>query len=190
LPPDWTKAPSHLDVLPKVRLLILGPYRGGGASKLKRIRSSLITKGISNCRLVLDFRSPPEQPEDMTYDLAKSEYWIRRADILLFIFLGNTDNTGVAYELAYANRVLRRASDSIVAYYETNSASTSRLIKQHVIRYSREITEIRFDNDDILIEKSYGQIIPKLDILYHKLSRRRFGEWEKSSFISGSPTLT
>lgn len=177
---DWTIPPQYLYILDSVRVLILGPYYKGRARRLKAIRSSLIDKGVRNCRLVLDFNTPPKVEGEKTYDLRKSEYWINQADLLLFIFLDGKYESGVAMELKHATDT-KREYDTIVAYPEKKAAHISSLIGQYVSRYDPAITQIKSNTRREIVDKTLGVIVSKLETIYTKVSHRAAGEWELST---------
>ena len=176
---DWTAPPQFLTILPLIRLLILGPYRGGGASRLKMVRNGLIDSGISNCRLVLDFSGPPPTPGERAYDLRKSKYWIDQADLLLFVFLGGKYEGGIALELRHALDT-HREYHSAVSYLQANADPVSSLIREQVQVYSEAITQIGFQTYQQLVRKAGGFVASKLEVVYYTAYRRPAGEWENS----------
>ncbi len=179
---NWTSWPGYLAYLKDVRLLVLGSYKNGGYKILSEVTNGLIKAGIANSRLVADFDPEAEkkQFDPETYELSKSEYWIERADLLLFDFIAGLDNGGIAMELAYAieRDMMHRA---IVAYNERDGKTVSSLIKQRVKRYSSLVTEIRYSNETELVDQVKGSVVSKLEMLYERLRFRTPEEWETGS---------
>jgi hypothetical protein len=163
----------------RVRVLILGTYRNGGLEQLKGIRNALVESGISNCRLVSDFYLPPRLDGESNYELRKSIHWISQADLLLFVFIAGRDTGGPTIELKHALED-ERAQDSIVAYCESESVSISSLIKQEVNMWSPAISQKYYQQEDRLVDLTYGNIISKLERVYYEILRRPPGDWEQS----------
>jgi len=101
---DWT-APEYLKAKPKMRILILGSYECSVKTDLRRIKNFLIDKGYNQTRLIEDFTNPVIGPtEEMaTYNKRKSEYWLPKADVAIFIFLEKVNNDGVEYEFKHVD---------------------------------------------------------------------------------------
>ena len=158
----WLRPPEYLDCLPNVRLLVLGPYKNGGARRLKKIRHLLFERNLKNSRLVLDFDTPVKTITERSYDLRKSEYWINQADLILLLFFSTLDSGGVTMELEYCIKT-NRESHCIVAYKESQSSSISGMIKQKVKRYNRTITEIWFQKNSDLRTRFLGTVTGVLE---------------------------
>jgi hypothetical protein len=131
--------------------------------------------------MVCDFSTPPRHENETNgdYNLRKSEYWLDRADVYLFIFLGHTDS-GVMYELTFGLKIPGGASRSIVAYARGKNVTS--LLQGLVNRYRREISEISFDDPDSIGRQVAGYIAEMSSRLYAAgIKYRAIGEWETSS---------
>lgn len=176
----WTTAPEYLSILPKVRLLLLGSYSKSFMQRLESIKSGLIQGGLMNCRITKDFFTPnrmQNEPEQL-YNLRKSEYWVRQADVLFFIFFSGTDNASVALELSETlSQIPGNAWRTILAHEE----NVPSLIAGIGIRFQPEISLIPFSDDEDLQKQAIGNIVRLLDRLYPIILIRPDGEWECSS---------
>ena len=96
------------------KVLILGPYRPIDSKtdekpsicerRLQRLKQFLQQKGFLNTFLVSDFPDESEVPRKaiMVHFLKKSMHYIEHwADILIFVFLKDCDNSGVETELSF-----------------------------------------------------------------------------------------
>jgi hypothetical protein len=113
-----------------VNVLILGPYRSTGTEKkgepdpcltrLEKIRDFLRENGFKQTFLVADFKDENGIPLEVMREhfLTKSQYYIRDwADICIFIFLRDCDNSGVENELVYlVNTVREKTGTSVIIH--------------------------------------------------------------------------
>jgi hypothetical protein len=174
----WTTLPECLSIFPKIRLLELGSYAPSRIGRVKAVRDALIKdENLSNTRLVADFDTPLRNTGegDGEYNLRKSEYWIPKADVLLFVFLGQ--DTGVMYELTFALDKIPGASSRTIIAYDRNEHITS-LLAGLTSRYSREISEVSFEKIENLCEQVAGTIASISSIIYYDVSYRPLGEWD------------
>ncbi|GAJ24080.1 unnamed protein product, partial [marine sediment metagenome] len=138
-----------------------------------------LDRGVHNIRLVKDFNIPtqmPNEPDGLFY-LRKSEYWIDRADILLFIFFSGTDNASVGIELQTTLANPGNAWRSLLAYAE----DTPSLVVGLGTRHQPDLSLIPFSNDLDIIKQGKGNIVRLLGSFYRSLYQRPSGEWETSS---------
>jgi len=167
--------------MPIIRVLILGSYRQQYKSRLESIRDELIERGIHNTRLVSDFMVPTQETGEpnQVYNLRKSEYWIDRADILIFIFFDGTDNASVGVEITTTLINPSNAWRINLAYTE----STSSLVVGLGIRHQPDVSLIHYSDDADIVKQSKGNIIRLLGRFYRSLYQRHIGEWENSSIF-------
>jgi hypothetical protein len=110
--------------------------------------------------------------------LRKSEYWIRHADVLFFIFFSGTDNASIGLELGFAvNPTAGNAWRTILAYQEDAPS----LIVGCGIRFQREMSLIPFSDDNDLRRQAVGNVVMLLNRLYSTVLARPDGEWECAS---------
>jgi len=178
---SWATPPGYLLILPKLRILLLGSYhKKRGLPKLERLKDYLIQNDMNNCRVVKDFVSPPkmdDEPEDR-YNLRKSRYWMRHADILIFVFFPDVDNASVGVELQYAvDKILGVTWRIILAYPQEHPPSLISGLGKEI----EEFSVVEFSNEKELHEQVYGCIINLLHRFYDDVSNRTAGEWEYSS---------
>jgi len=180
---SWATPPEYLSILPKIRVLLLGSFHTKlGLPKLKALKDYLIQNGINNCRITMDFKSPfrmLNEQEDQ-YNLRKSEYWMRHADVLVFVFFPGVDNASVGLELKEAvDNIPGSTWRMILAYYERPPSLISGL--------GRRISELSvadFSDEEELHKQVYGYIIGLLGRLYNIVYSRPPGEWESLSYQS------
>lgn len=73
-------------------IVIFGPYKKGGISKLQKLRDSLRAAGYDNACLVSELDDPAGLPKSLSEDVffyRKSIYWVERCQIALFVFFKN-----------------------------------------------------------------------------------------------------
>jgi len=172
----WRVPPEYLTILPNIRVLILGSYSSPFLSRLESIRDEIIDRGISNAKLVKDFKVPAQQPNErlQAYNLRKSEYWIDRADIMIFVFFDGTDNASVGIELRTTLNNPGNAWRTLLAHTET----TRSLVVGLGIRYQPDLSLIPFSNDEDIVEQAEGNVIRLLERFYSLIYQRQSGEWE------------
>lgn len=177
---NWATPLEYLSILPKIRVLLLGSF--DPKVKLESIRDGLIQNGITNCRTTKDFSLPLKtrgEPQHL-HDLRKSEYWLRRADVFVFVFFKGVDNASVGIELEKnLSQMPGNAWRTILAYEETAPS----LVQGLGIRFSPDISVVPFSNDVELREQVKGNIIRMLERFYSTVLIRPSGEWENSSII-------
>lgn len=176
----WTTPPEFLAIFPRIRVLELGSYASDKIGTIKSIRDILIQKeNLSSTRLVSDFETPLRVTDEGNgaYNLRKSEHWIRRADVRLFVFLG--PDAGVMHELDFALSIPGVPSRSIVAY-DRNEHVTS-LLFGLMDKYSREISEIPFKDIDDLTKQVAGIIAQISAIIYDDVIYRPWSDWEPTT---------
>ena len=179
---SWATPPEYLSILPRIRVLLMGSFHPNFLPRLESIKKGLIQSGIANCRITRDFDFPdrlPDEPED-SYNLRKSEYWIRRADVFIFVFFDGVDNSSVAIELnTTLSTMPGNAWRTILAYQENVPSLVSGL----GIRFQPEISVIAFSSDLELQQQIVGNIIRLLERFYLSVYNRPDGEWEYSSVL-------
>lgn len=70
-------------------IIIFGPYKKGGISKLTDLQNYLRSVGYDNAYLVSELDDPPGLDKSIGDDLffyRKSNYWVEKCQIALFIF--------------------------------------------------------------------------------------------------------
>ena len=176
----WTAPQEYLTILPKIRVLLLGSF--APKVKLESIRDGLKQKGITNCQTTKNFNSPLQtegEPEHL-YNLRKSEYWLRRADVFVFVFFKGVDNASVGIELEKTlSQMPGNAWRTILAYEE----SAPSLVRALGIRFSPDISVVPFSDDVELQKQVCGNIIRMLERFYSSVLIRPIGEWENSSIL-------
>jgi len=176
----WTTPPEYLSILPKVRVLLMGSYAKPFMPKLASIRNGLIKVGLTNSRITKDFQTPLQMPNEpkQHYNLRKSEYWIRHADVFFFVFFNGTDNASVALELS--DTIKQNAGNAwrtILAYQE----GVPSLVLGLGIRFQPEMSLIEYSNGKDLQRQVVGNVVRLLSRLYTTILTRSDGEWECSS---------
>jgi len=178
--PGWL-APEFLRVKPKLRVLILGSYATSSLKRLEMLKAFLLRNGYSQTRLIKDFQRPTRQTKESqsVYNLRKSEYWIPKADVPIFVFLPNVDNTGVGYELKHlCDNCYDMTWRSIVGISRKPAPKISSLIDGLIERWSESIQQVFFTTNKQLQKEVRGSLTNLLERLYfHAISRQK-GEWE------------
>jgi hypothetical protein len=173
----------YLQVKPKIRILILGSYENSALKRLEMLKKFLLTKGYMQTCLVKEFKHPVKhynEPQP-AYNLRKSEYWIPKADIPIFVFFPYVDNTGVGYELKHlCDNHYDMVWRSIVGTSIKPASKISSLICGLILRWSEEIQQVFFNTDNELQEGVRGALTNLLEKLYFHIIDRQVGEWEIS----------
>lgn len=164
--------------MPRIRVLILGSYQS--INRLRGLRDALIEIGVSNTRLVDDFKGPERllTEDNDQYNLRKSQHWIDSSDISVFNFFEGVDNSSPSIEL---NFMIGRdkAHRCIVRVPENRKIGS--LLKGVTRRYSRlisQIIEYSSDTDSSLATRIKGVIVSRVEELYNQVQTRPAGEWE------------
>lgn len=155
---SWV-SPEYLAVKPKLRILILGSYSSDAIIHLEKLKSFLRKNEYSLTCLAKDFDFPKKNPAESSdeHNLRKSEYWIPKSDIPLFVFLPNIDNGGVGYELKHlCDKHSDMAWRSIVCISTSPTLRLSSLFQGLVKRWSRSTQLVYFKNDKRLQTGSRG----------------------------------
>jgi hypothetical protein len=98
--------PQKLNILElkdRFLLTIFGSYDNNALVQLNRLKECLVEKGFVKCRLVSDYRFPTKKrnEDNDQYFRRKSIYWLENSDSCIFVFLHDSNNEGVAYELKH-----------------------------------------------------------------------------------------
>jgi hypothetical protein len=173
-------APRYLQAKPVLRVLILGSYSTRALKTLEMLRDFLLAKGYVQTRLVKEFRFPKRNSGESrsAYNLRKSEYWIPKADVLVFVFCSNADNTGPAYELKHLIDIHCDMTWRCIVGISEPAPSISSLIYGLVDRWSREFQQVFFKTDAVLQEDVKGALTNLLERLYFLTINRQESEWE------------
>lgn len=174
-------SPEYLQVKPKLRVLILGSYSDSALKRLEMLKSFLISKEYLQVCLVKEFNHPSRGSNESqsSYNLRRSEYWIPKADIPIFVFLPKVDNTGVGYELKHlCDCHYDMTWRTIIGICRKPSLRISSLIDGLIQRWSRETQQIFFDTSNQLHEGVRGALTNLLEKLYFPVVNRQSGEWE------------
>lgn len=130
----------------------------------------------------------PEQNDSESaadYALRKSEYWLPRADIPIFIFLPSVDNTGVAYEFQHlVNHHHDMMWRSIVATSRNPRSNISSLLEGLINRWSQPLSQVYFKNQKELCEGVRGTLTGLLGTLFRYVENRGIEEWEMTGFTN------
>jgi hypothetical protein len=173
--------PLYLTAKPRLRVLILGSYAESVCKHLEELRDFLKSNGYVLSYLVKDFGFPEKQPNelDSKYNLRKSEYWIPKSDVPIFVFMPNVDNTGVGYELTYLlNNHIDMAWRSVVGISQSPALNISSLLDGLIQRWSRSVQLVYFEDYRQLQIGSRGALTNLLERLYYSVIRRQSSEWE------------
>jgi hypothetical protein len=158
----------------------MGSYAKSFIQRLELLKNGLLQDGLTNCHMTKDFSTPLKMSNESEklYNLRKSEYWIRQADVLFFIFFSGTDNASVALELSTTlNQNPGNAWRTILAYQE----DVPSLIAGIGMRFQPEMSLIPFSDDLDLQKQATGNVVRLLSRLYPMVLTRPDGEWECSS---------
>lgn len=177
----WVAA-EYLIAKPKMRILILGSYETSAATTLNEIKDFLIAKGYGQTRLIADFTNPVRgtiEPE-ADYNKRKSEYWLPKADVAIFIFLENVNNDGVEYEFKHVDA---HHSDmmwrSIICWSTNPRPNVSSLIEGLFNTWNDTANVVFFGKINKLCEEVFGTITGNLlKKMYYRVFNRENGEWE------------
>ena len=178
---DWSNIDS-LNAKPKIRVLILGSYDTAALPILSSIKDFIIAKGYINTKLVMDFNNPPRQENetDAAYNLKRTEFWLPKADVILFVFLKSDFNSsGVGFELQhisdnYPDMMWR----SIVAWSQTPRPNVTTLVEGLVDRWKKSTNVIFFGNVNRLCDEIFGTLTSILGLLKNSVKNRGYEEWE------------
>ena len=176
---SWTIPAEYSGILPKIRVLLLGPYRGKFLKRMANLRTYFITEyNMGNCRIVADFNTPQKRNDETNgqYNLRKSLYWISHADILFYIYFDGADNAGVQRELGETFILLPDCAWRVILAYHPN---VSTLVEEYHDTM-REISIVPFSNIGELKRNGFGPIENLLRRFYYRVDRRLDGEWENS----------
>lgn len=171
----------YLTVKPKLHILILGSYDPLAIKHLETLKAFLRQNGYLMTCLVQDFNFPKKQPNesDPDYNLRKSEYWIPRSDVPIFVFLPEVDNGGVGYELKHlCDKYFDMAWRSIVGISTAPKLKISSLLKGLINRWSKSFQIVYFRKDETLQKGCRGALTNLLERLFYSAIDRRSGEWE------------
>ena len=157
----------------------MGSYSNCALKTLEMLRAYLLAKGYAQTRLVKEFGFPKKNSGESrsAYNLRKSEYWIPKADALVFVFCSNADNTGPAYELKHLCDIHYDMAWRCIAGISWTAAISS-LIYGLVDRWSREIQQVFFKTDTELQDGVRGALTNLLERLYFPAINRQKNEWE------------
>ena len=153
----------------KLRILILGAYRPESASKkLETLRNCLIKRGFKSTKLAKDFPETTFYSQDMDEHFTiKSRKLINEwAHVLVFVFLKNADNQGVASEITYTCLQLQDKQSLCAVFFEDKFANFSTQIKGS-IKITKQISYEIFRNERELCDLAAGHSLKTLDKLFY-----------------------
>ena len=130
-------------------VVIFGPYKEGGHVRLESLRDSLRDAGYTNSNLVDELDDPPNSTnlDEDVFATTKSEWWVHRFDVALFVFYKNIPHGSVTVEVKeLVDNVPQKIKCSTFFIEEQTELET--LEKGTIKKYKREISY--FDNDDDL----------------------------------------
>jgi hypothetical protein len=176
---------EYLKAKPKIRILLLGSYHTPASTELDKVKNYLSQLGYSQTHLVRDFTNPrrDETETEKDYNLHKSEYWLPKADVPVFIFLPNVDNDGVEYELQhtiniYPDMIWR----SIIGWSTNPPPKLTSLTEGLVNRWKNTANMVYFGTIKKLCEEVFGTLTGNILIkMYYRVFNREDGEWELDS---------
>lgn len=169
---------------PKLHILILGSYNPSAIKRLEMLKGFLRKNEYLMTCLVKDFNFPAKQQNesDPEYNLRKSEYWIPKSDVPVFVFLPKVDNSGVGYELKHlCDNHFDMAWRSVVCISTAPTLKLSSLFDGLIKRWSKSIQLVYFKNDKELQNGSRGALTVLLERLYYSTIDRKGAEWEMFS---------
>jgi len=184
MPYSWSE-PEYLKIKPKLRVLILGSYELSSLERLRTLKGFLMLNGYLQTHLVKDFDYPTRSSGESqaSYNLRKSEHWIPLADVAVFVFLPNVDNTGVGYELKHLIDNHYDMTWRSVVGISRPAPKISSLLGGLIERWSDSIQQVFFSTDTQLAEGVRGALTSLLGRLYFVVINRQPGEWEMSKRI-------
>jgi len=153
----------------RIKILILGPQRPPNAEKrLYAFKRCLLQSGYDNVKLVADFPDVPKfHPDQSSHFTLKSQNYIKNwADVLVFVFLCNCDNQGVANELTFASLMVTEKLNVSVVLSE-KGVQLSSLTKGPI--NLQKIDSDEFSNDVELCEMAKGYVTNYIYVLYWKI---------------------
>lgn len=178
---DWSNIDS-LNAKPKIRILILGSYDDPALPVLRSIKDFIRTKGYINTKLIMDFNNPIRQADetDAEYNLRRTEFWLPKADVVLFIFLkGEFNSSGVGFELQHiTNNYPDMMWRSIVAWSQKPRPNVTSLVEGLVDRWKKSTNVIFFGSVDRLCDEIFGVLTSVLGLLKNIVKNRGNEEWE------------
>ncbi|NIP61827.1 MAG: hypothetical protein GWN01_01850 [Nitrosopumilaceae archaeon] len=149
----------------KLKITIFGSYRTSKAKKrLEKARDYLQNLGYKQSKLVEDWVFPKNnnelEPEEY-YDL-KSSYWIKKSDVLFFIFHLNSDQSGVSSEFTeLADNNIDRLWRTVV-FIEVKKLGVkdpvSTRISSRIKRHQLKRVQFPRNNDRYLHKKLEGSL--------------------------------
>jgi hypothetical protein len=160
--------------------LILGSYSKCALKTVGTLRDYLQEKGYIQTRLVKEFGFPKKNSREprSSYNLRKSEYWIPKADALVFVFCSNVDNTGPVVELKHLCDIHYDMAWRCIVGISGLKRPVSSLVRGLVNRWSPEIQQVFFKTEDELQNGVRGALTNLLERLYFSTINRPESEWE------------
>jgi hypothetical protein len=154
----------------KLRILLLGAYRPQNAQKrLIQLRDCMVGKGFESTRLAVDFDDKEHCKDFDEYFTKKSRKLIKNwADVPIFVFFQNADNSGVAIELAYTCFKVLDKQLCCAAFFEKMLEDFSTQVKG-TIKITKKISWETFNDDADLCGLAYGHSRKILDKLFYYL---------------------
>lgn len=181
---DWSNIDS-LNAKPKIRILILGSYDTSALPILRSIKDFIIGKGYVNTKLVMDFNNPTRRANetDAEYNLKRTEFWLPKADVALFVFLKSEFNSsGVGFELQH---IIDHHPDmmwrSIVAWSQNPRPNVTTLVEGLVDRWKKSTNVIFFGSVNRLCDEIFGTLTSILGLFKNTVKTRGNEEWELDS---------
>ena len=147
------------------------------------LKDFLLENGYSQTRLVKNFYWPTKNQNESqsAFNLRKSEYWIPKADVPIFVFLPRVNNDGVGLELQYlCHNFYDMTWRSILGVSRTPSLKISSLISGLIERWSGTTQQVFFTMNKQLQTGVRGALTNLLERLYYRAINREEGEWEFS----------
>lgn len=151
--------------------MILGAYKPPDALKrLEKLRDCLVQREFEATRLAKDFPDEVKYSEDMDeHYTIKSRKLIRDwADVPIFVYFKNSDNTGVTTELVYTCQSLPEKQSCCAVFFEGKLEDFSSQVKG-TIKITRKMSYEIFNSDDELCDLAFGHSLKMLDRLFYYL---------------------
>jgi len=162
---------AHYDLnKKKLKILLLGAYRPKKAlSRLTQLQECMVRKGFESTKLVIDFDDEKYSKDLDEHFTKKSRKLIKNwADVPIFVFFQNADNSGVAIEIAYTSLKVLDKQSCCAAFFEKILEDFSTQIKG-TIKLTKKISWETFNNDSELCNLASGHSRKMIDRLFYYL---------------------
>jgi hypothetical protein len=138
--------------------------------RLEKLRNCLVRRGFLITKLAKDLPDEIKYSEDMDeHYTIKSRKLIKDwADVPIYVYFKNSDNTGVTAELVYTCDSLPEKQSCCTVFFEGGLEDFSSQVKGS-IKATRKISYEIFNNDKELCDLAFGHSLKMLDRLFYYL---------------------